>query len=165
MPKEGRKKKHNAVRFPCPDENCTRWFRNHSGLRKHVKCYHPVDDLSEDDLSVSDESQVNSDKTEDVLGSGAEEGREEGIEDSRASYEDNEGAYYDDEGIFHDHEMPFEEGDLETPFEEEDHGMPFEEESDSDGNATYRNTRIYHPVMTGTWFIFVSLYLTIARNE
>jgi hypothetical protein len=37
---------HTLFRFECPAPNCTRWFKNRSGLTQHTNAYHPVNNVA-----------------------------------------------------------------------------------------------------------------------
>ncbi|KAG1865352.1 hypothetical protein F4604DRAFT_1586129, partial [Suillus subluteus] len=46
MPQAAGRRAHNLFRFECPAPNCTRWFKNRSGLTQHTNTYHPVNNVT-----------------------------------------------------------------------------------------------------------------------
>ncbi|KAG2041504.1 hypothetical protein BDR03DRAFT_1007314 [Suillus americanus] len=46
MPQAAGRCAHNLFRFECPAPNCTRWFKNRSGLTQHTNAYHPINNVT-----------------------------------------------------------------------------------------------------------------------
>ena len=166
MPKSlvSRSRKYSAPRLQCLVESCGRWFRNQSGLRKHVKCYHPQDDEEGENLSDT-ASSVSIEGSPSIAGSGRVSPAGENVSDR----EDHIGIDLDvnDDAVssFDVDRASFPTVDQfeDANFESQETHTDFESPADATQQKAFCSERIYHPVLTGKSFIYFIRNLNILR--